>query len=497
MNADRRTNLPLIPKPIVVNVTVGDYHFSEDMEIYVEQRFRKVGQYLQELLEKVVGTTIPLVKTRKNKRQISLERNDDPHLPAEGYVLNNVTDVLTISSSSAQGIFYGIQTMRQLLTKEDGSWQLPKVIIRDYPRFSWRGFMLDEARHFMGKKVVKQLLDVMAFLKLNKFHWHLVDDQGWRIEIKRYPKLTEVGSKRKLIARRGEKPLEESPTTYGGFYTQEEIKEIVAYAQERFIEVIPEIEIPGHSSAAIAAYPELSCSEKPIKVPTRWGIFKNIYCAGKERVYQFLKNVLTEILTLFPSKFIHIGGDEVIKTPWRSCVVCQRKIIEEQLESVDDLQPFMTNYFAAFLRKNKRQLMGWSQILHPRLKEKVLCQHWFGNKDQVMKFLREGGKVVSSEMLSTYLDYPYTLIPLKKAYKFEPIPSELEEEFTQNIIGLEAPLWTERVSTFKRLCYQAFPRLVAYAETAWTPKTQKNYARFLQRLEPIMKILQTMGIVRE
>ncbi|MHA1630383.1 MAG: beta-N-acetylhexosaminidase [Candidatus Heimdallarchaeota archaeon] len=494
MNESPRTLLPLIPKPVVVNQTVGLHIVDDDVAIFAERQFDKMAKYLQEIFTEHFKIKTTITNARKSRQQILLERNDDPYLPEDGYVINNVSNVIHISSPTPQGIFYGIQTLRQLMSEEDGSWVLPKVIIRDYPRFSWRGFMLDEARHFMGKDVVKRLLEVMAFLKLNKFHWHLVDDQGWRIEIKRYPKLVEIGSRRKVVRKRGEQPLEGEPEVYGGHYSQEDIQEIVAFGQERFIDIIPEIEIPGHSSAAIAAYPKLSCKKTQSRVPIRWGIFKNIYCAGEKETYTFLENVLQEIMSLFPAKQVHIGGDEVLTANWKNCPACQKKIQEEGLEGVDDLQPFMTNYFAKFLKKNDRQLMGWSQIIHPKIPGDVLCQHWFGNKEEVMKFLRRGGKVVSSEMLSTYLDYPYALISLKKAYEFDPVPAKLEEEYVTNILGIEAPLWTERVPNQKRLYYQVFPRLLAYAETAWTPEAQKNYKRFLKRLPAIMEKLEKLGV---
>ncbi|NHJ48930.1 MAG: beta-N-acetylhexosaminidase [Asgard group archaeon] len=488
--------LPIIPLPILEIRCGGNYTITKDLTIYSEEKFSKLAQYLQKILSAKIGWKVPIIKKQTDQDQIVIIENDDAHLPFEGYVVNNGLDCLYISGVSPNGIFYGIQTLRQIIKKdENGSWVIPNVIVRDYPRFGWRGFMLDEARHFMGKEVVKKLLDLMALHKLNKFHWHLVDDQGWRIEIKKYPKLTSIGSKREIKAKRGEQPISENEPMYGGFYTQEDIKEIVAYAKERFIEVIPEIELPGHSSSAVASYPELSCSGKQIDVPTYWGILSNLYCPGKKNVYKFLENVLSEIIKLFLSNIVHVGGDEVFKKNWRKCPDCQALMKKEGMQHVKELHVHMTNHFVKFLKKKGKTLMGWGQILDPKLEGDVICQFWLGKKKETYEHLRKDGKVVSSQMLHTYLDYPYSLISLKKAYEFEPIFPDLENDFHENFLGLEAPLWTERVVTLERLFYQAFPRLTAYAETGWTVKERKNYKRFLKRLLVFSKFLEEEGIV--
>ncbi len=489
--------LPLIPKPIVVNVMPCNFQFTKDIKIYVIKELENIGKQLQTYLSSKLGWQIPLVKEKVGKKIIVLEYNDDISLPKDGYHIRADDESIYISGVHSQGIFYGIQTLKQLLIPNDENnnskeniCEMPCVLIRDYPRFKWRGFMLDEARHFMGKDEVKRIIDLMAFHKLNILHWHLVDDQGWRIEIKKYPKLVEIGSKRKLIPKRGEQPFNGDQTVYGGHYSQEEIKEIINYAQERFIEIIPEIEMPGHCLAALSSYPELSCTGGPFEVPTRWGIFKDVYCPGKEQVYDFLKDILNEIIALFPSKIIHIGGDEVIKTRWKKCSDCKEKLSKENLTSVKDLQVYLTNYFAQYLESKDRYLMGWNQILDENLTEKAISQYWFGKKKILLYYLRKGRKTVMTNYLQTYLDHPYKIISVKKAYEFEPIPNKLENQFHSNILGLEAPLWSERVASVERLNYQVFPRLIAYAETAWTQKAQKNFKSFIARLVNFMKQLE-------
>ncbi|HUT81012.1 MAG TPA: beta-N-acetylhexosaminidase [Candidatus Bathyarchaeia archaeon] len=490
--------LPLIPKPIVVNVLPCTFQFTKGIKIFVIDELENIGRQLQTYLSAKFGWEIPLVKQKDTDKLIVLEYNDDISLPREGYHINADEEIIYITGVHAQGIFYGTQTLKQLIVlknENDGEikeekWEMPCVLIRDYPRFSWRGFMLDEARHFMGTGNVKKILDLMAFHKLNKFHWHLVDDQGWRIEINQYPKLTKIGSKRILMVKRGEQPIDGDQSVYGGYYTQKEIKEIIQYAQERFIDIIPEIEMPGHCVATLAAYPELSCTGGPFKIPTRWGIFKDVYCPGKDLVYEFLENVLKEIIEIFPSKIIHIGGDEVIKARWKKCPDCKSKIEKENLAKIKDLQVFLTNYFANYLENKHRYLMGWNQILDENLTENAISQYWFGKKKKLLYYLRKGRKTVMTNYLQTYLDHPYKIISVKKAYDFEPIPSELEVEFHSNILGLEAPLWTERVTSIERFNFQVFPRLTAYAETAWTPKAQKNFKSFFARLVDFMKQLE-------
>jgi hexosaminidase len=373
-------------------------------------------------------------------------------------------------------------------------WRIPCLVIEDWPRFRWRGFMFDEGRHFHGKQTVRQLLDLMALHKLNVFHWHLTEDQGWRIEIKKYPRLTEVGARRAgtnktILGKRHD------GIPHGGFYTQEEIREIVAYAAERHITVVPEIEIPGHSLAALAAYPELSCTGGPFEVATHFGIFPDIYCAGKESTFTFLQDVLDEMMQLFPSPYIHIGGDEAPKKRWIACPDCQRRIREQGLEDEHALQVYITNRIGKYLESKGRRLMGWNQILEPGLSKDAVVQYWFGDQKKLVEAIKiERRKVVMSTYLDTYLDHSYSLMPLSRAYRYDPVPPGFSAEDEACILGLEFPLWTEWVPTRARLDYQAFPRLTAMAETGWTPKEQKDYTDFRKRLEGFLERLDRLGI---
>jgi len=501
MSDSKSSQISIIPEPVEIIRKEGSFTISKSTSLHAKE-LDNVGLYLQELFLPAMGWRISVTKEAKNADYIELKLNNKLETGEEGYRLEVSKLSILIEAQTSKGIFYGIQSLRQILPKEieknkekkNINWQVPCVTIFDYPRFKWRGFMLDEARHFMGMEVVKKMLDLMALHKLNKFHWHLVDDQGWRIEIKKYPKLTEIGAFREVKKERGEEPLPDKPEIYGGYYTQNEVREIIAYAKECFIDVIPEIEMPGHCSAALAAYPELSCRGKPSAVPTRWGIFADVYCPGKNEVYEFLENVLAEIIDIFPYEIIHIGGDEVPKKRWKKCPDCKEKIEELGLEDVKKLHIYLTNHFQNYLEAKGRRLMGWNQILDPELSAQAICQFWLGNKAKVVEHMKKGGEVVGSNYLSTYLDHPYQIISLKKAYHYEPRLARKKDNLDEQIIGIEPPLWTERIPNEKRLYWQAFPRLTAYAETAWTPKKNKNYELFIQKLKIFLKRLDMMGI---
>jgi hexosaminidase len=330
---------------------------------------------------------------------------------------------------------------------------------------------------------------------MNKFHWHLKEDQGWRIEIKKYPKLTEIGSKRKDTKIGGWLTKKFRGIPHEGFYTQDEIREIVAYAQDRFIEIIPEIDMPGHSLAAIASYPELSCTGEKQEVAIKPGIYPDVYCPGNEKTFEFLQNVIDEVVELFPSPIFHIGGDEVPKTRWELCPKCQALMKEIGISNTHDLQVYFTNRIGEYLKKKGRRLMGWNEILGESLAPDAIAQWWVGNKKKVLHHLHQGRNFVMSKVGFVYFDYNYVLTPLKKCYNYEPIPKELEEEYHNNVLGIEAPLWTEWVPTKERLGWQVFPRLFAVAETGWTPKHQKNYSDFKQRLKKLIPILSKFNLI--
>lgn len=425
-------------------------------------------------------------------------------LGPEGYRLRVTPEAVTLEASAPAGLFYAFQSLRQMLPTAVEArepiagmeWSLPCVEITDRPRFAWRGFMLDEGRHFHGRQTVLEILDLMALLKLNVFHWHLTDDQGWRIEIKKYPRLTTIGAQRpgtkqSMFARRHD------GVPHGGFYTQEEIREIVAYAAARHITIVPEIDLPGHSTAALAAYPELSCTGGPFAVATGFGIFPDILCAGKESTLAFLEDILTEILDLFPSPFIHIGGDEAPKTRWKKCADCQARIRGEGLADEHALQVWLTNRIAAFLAERGRRIVGWNQILGEDLHPDAVVQYWAGNYQDLLTAIRRDRRpVIMSTYLDTYLDHAYSLMPLARAYRYEPIPVGLEADAAACILGPEYPLWSEWVPNRPRLDYQIWPRLAALAEVGWTRPERKDYRGFLRRLEPFLARLDRHGAPR-
>jgi hexosaminidase len=496
----------LIPLPAQINPQPGQFRFTPQTRIFADEDNLGNARFLRDLLAPPTGFGLEISPSQKGGPD-SVFLLIDPSLAdlnPEGYRLNVTPEMITISASTPAGVFYGVQTLRQLLPAAierrefipDGVWIVPGIRITDKPRFLWRGYMLDEGRHFHGKETVLRTLDLMALQKLNILHWHLTEDQGWRVEIKRYPNLTEIGSQRAGTARSFSDILRDrhDGLPHGGYYTQDEIREIVAYAAARQITIIPEIELPGHSLAALAANPELSCTGGPFEVATRFGIHSDIYCAGKEATFEFLQNVLAEVLELFPAPYIHIGGDEAPKARWKDCPDCQRCIREEGLADEHALQTYLVNRIGAFIESRGRHWMGWNEILQPGLAKDALVQYWVRNKNGLAQAVRNGQQMVNSAYLDTYLDHSYSLTPLGRAYRFEPVFPELAGEPAGRVLGLEAPMWTEWVPNRARLDYQTYPRLTAFAETGWTPKPRKDYADFRTRLSSFLVRLDILGV---
>ena len=505
--------LNVIPDPVNISLKEGAFTLNEQTVILVDLKLKEIAEQLKEILLSTLGLNI-LVKedlqTKDSSNIIILKTiKDEKELNYEGYTLIVSKDLIEIVASTAKGVFYGIQTMLQLIPlvsignkNLNLEFSIPCVVIKDYPRFQWRGFMLDESRHFFGKKVVKHILDLMAFLKLNKFHWHLSDDQGWRIEIKKYPLLTEIGSKREgtitarqkalLCSEKQKIPIDGIPVM--GHYTQKEIKEIISYATERHISIIPEIDIPGHTTAILASYPHLSCTGGPFEVSTRFRVHRDVLCVGNSDIYEFLENVFNEIVDIFPSKIIHIGGDEAPTMRWKECPKCQALIQTKGLKTIANLQPYFTNRIAKYLASKGRRIMVWNDILNDDLISNALCQYWINNFNEVLDHVRKGREVVISEMKTLYFDYPYKLIPLHQTYNYDPIPSNLEEKFHKNILGLEACLWTEFVPTKEILDWETFPRLIAVAETGWSLKNKKNFESFQKRLASFVPWLDLFNV---
>ena len=433
---------------------------------------------------------------------------------AEGYELTVTPKGIGITAATEAGLYYGGQTLLQLLPPEIYSkkvlkgvdWKIPCVKITDQPRFPWRGFMLDVSRHFYTKEEVKKLLDAMALHKLNTFHWHLVDDNGWRIEIKKYPKLTEIGAWRDGVGF----GLATNSTTaygpdgrYGGFYTQADIREIVACAAARHITVVPEIEMPGHALAALAAYPELGSGPGPFIVPLKGGVNPGIFSPAKPEAFEFLQNVLTEVFALFPSKYVHIGGDEVPKEPWKADAACQALMKQEGLKNEEELQSWFTRRIEKFINANGKTLLGWSEILQGGLAQNAAVMDWIGG---AVEAAGAGHDVVMSPTSHCYFDYyqgrdhnvePRAIggyLPLEKVYAFEPIPAKLAPEFHKHILGAQGNLWTEYIPNLKQVEYMAFPRLAALAEVTWSPKEPRNFEDFSRRLKTDNRRLDSLGV---
>ncbi len=484
----------LIPYPTHIESGKGLFKISEHNTVsfgqgldHIEYDFLKAGIALK------TGIAVQKVD-EAGAIHLTLSNTVADEMKEEGYQLTVDKKQINIEAISPVGLFYGVQSLLQLIGA-DGT--VPAVSITDEPRFAWRGFMLDVSRHFFPKEYIFKVLDQLAMHKMNTFHWHLVDDQGWRIEIKKYPKLTEVGAwrvDREHLHWNGRKKQQAGEkATYGGFYTQEDIKEIVAYASARHITIVPEIEMPAHTNAALAAYPEYSCTGGPFSVlPGGIWPITELYCAGKDETFDFLQDVLLEVMDLFPSPYIHIGGDEANKAEWEVCPDCQTRIREEGLSDEHELQSYFITRIEKFLNDNGRQLIGWDEILEGGLAPNAAVMSWRGIQGGI-EAARSHHPAVMTPTSHCYFDYyqgspdlePQAFggfIPLEKVYSFEPIPEELSLEEGSFIMGVQANLWTEYVHTPAEADYMTFPRLCALAEVAWTDVEQKDFDFFAQRL---------------
>lgn len=479
----------VIPKPNCIVEGNGVYHFNSCL---VKNEFEKNNKFINECLKEY---------SIQNGDKENLVFSMDSSLDKEEYSLSVNENGVKIVASTEVGAFYGLQTLKQML---NDSLDLPYVDIKDKPRFSYRSFMMDEARHFFGMNVIKEMLDMMALLKLNRFHWHLTDDQGWRVEIKKYPLLTEKGTSRKstTIAWK-ESTARTTPIRDGKeygkgcFYTQEQLKEIVAYAKERYIEICPEIDMPGHLVAAIACYPELSCFNEQIDVSENWGIMDTIGCCGKEPLYTFVKDVIKELTEVFPAEYFHIGGDEVPKTKWKKCPDCQKKIKELGLKNEHELQGYFNNEIMEYLESFGKRTIAWNEILDADgVSDKTIVQFWVGNPklNGVNKWLEKGNNIIVSKCNNLYMDYYYAMEDIKKSYNTDISSSGLGKKYEKQVLGFEAPLWSEYVSSKEKLEFQVFPRLMSLAEINWTTPENKNFKSFMDRLDNINTILDEKSI---
>ncbi len=506
--------IQVIPRPQQIVIENEGFILSSKTVIVADQSIQKEAEYLDTIFRYAFSQ-----KTAINTKGEGIHLKLNPQLRArlgdEGYLLKVNQKEIVIEGATNAGVFYGIQTLRQLLPSDfeffpdSHKTALVKgVAIEDRPRFQWRAFMLDESRHFKGTEVVKELLDQMAQLKMNVFHWHLTDDQGWRIEIKKYPKLTSVGGYRKdtQTVKHGE---ERAGVSHGGFYTQEEIREIIDYASKRHIEIVPEIEMPGHAMAAIAAYPWLGVLGTTTEVPVTFGKMDDSFNVSDGRVISFLEDVLEEVVALFPGKVIHIGGDEVKFEPWKESPDIQDYMKKYNLESPADLQIFFTNKISQFIDNASNRMMGWNEILgenvhgwqeidQARVKEQLaqsaIIHFWKGNLELINKAVSGGYDVVNSYHAKTYLDYNYQTISLSEAYAFDPIPEGLNPKYNSKILGLGCQMWSEWISTKEKMERQIFPRLAAYAEVGWTHNEMKDYEIFIKSLTQLEKRWALSGI---
>ena len=419
-------------------------------------------------------------------------------LPPEGYHISITAQHIILTGKGA-GLFYGVETLMQLMPADRAATaKIPCAEIDDYPRFAYRGMHLDVARHFFGVDFIKKYIDLMAMYKLNNFHWHLTDDQGWRIEIKKYPNLTLIGSKRAqtLIGNyHDSNPQQFDNTPYGGFYTQDEIRDVVKYAADRFINIIPEIEMPGHSEAAVAAYPELSCNPlKTYKVAESWGGFDDVFCPT-EYTFIFLEDVLTEVMDLFPSKYIHIGGDEVDKSQWRASAFCRKLIKKKRLKDVNGLQSYFIQHIEKFVNSKGRAIIGWDEILQGGLAPNATVMSWTGEAGGIAAAQQHHNVIMTPGNQGLYFDKAQAkadleplgiggYAPIRKTYAYNPVPVALNAEQQKYIMGVQANLWTEYIPTESKVEYMLLPRMLALAEIAWTPLANKNFADFYQTRLP-------------
>lgn len=518
-------SVSIIPQPVSLEVQKGVFVIDAKTTLRfnpANRDLRAAAVFFSSYVEEV-GQGSRIALNAKKPKAIQLKIAKTEGVGSEGYLLHVSPSAVTITANTKAGIIYGMQTLFQTLTQTP-SLQLPAMHVKDYPRFRWRGMHLDAARHFFPVSFVKKYIDFLATYKMNFFHWHLTEDQGWRIEIKKYPALMTTGAYRNgtLVGRypgTGNNNLR-----YGGFYTQKEVRDVVAYAAERSITVVPEIELPGHSSAAIAAYPWLSCfPEKPTHIPTHpsaasilaqsqgdkkilqetWGVFEDIFCAGKDSTFTFLQNVMDEVLALFPSNYIHVGGDEAPKSHWEKCPNCQARMKKEGLKDEHELQSYFIQRMEKYLNAKGRKLIGWDEILEGGLAPNAVVMSWRGEAGGI-EAAKQNHDVIMSPGNPLYFDQfqgdpasepvaiggPNTL---KEVYDYDPVPKELNSEQAKHVLGAQANVWTEYIATSQHVEYMVLPRMLALSEVVWSPKESKNWNNFNERLQSHFKAFQQKG----
>ena len=504
--------LSIVPLPQQMTVTGGVFQINPNTQISAGRAALPEAQFLTDTLREAAGVAL---EAREDAPEAAIRLRLDPDLTAlggEGYTLSVTPECITIDAAARAGLFYGIQTLRQMIGVGGA---VPCAEITDAPRFAWRGAMLDVSRHFLPKAFVLKFLDLLALHKMNTLQLHLTDDQGWRIEIKKYPKLTEIGSvrSRTLVGRALKDPAdpEFDPSTeefdgvpYGGFYTQGDAREIVAYAAARHITVVPEIEMPGHAQSAIAAYPERGCTGQPVEVSPRWGIHECLF-KPDEATLAFLRDVLTEVMDIFPSPYVHVGGDEAVKTQWRNSAECQNIKRTLGLTTEDGLQAYFIGRMDEFLMQQGRTLVGWDEILEGGLSPGAVVMSWRGEEGGI-EAASAGHDVVMAPEGYTYFNRYQAdgrgaepmafrgLLTLPTVYGYEPVPAAIAPDKAPHVLGTQCQFWTEYMPKTAQVEYQAFPRLSAFAEVAWTDPARKDYADFLLRLPALLARLDALGV---
>lgn len=495
----------VIPKPLSLVQNEGSFKVTKSTKFYASTPEAKtIATFFASKIESSTGYDLAISEEEVSSNAIALLIDNSLEVNDEGYTLDATDKLVSIKAKTAKGLFYGMQTLMQLLPAEIESttvvngiaWTLPCVTIKDEPRFAYRGIMLDPCRHFIPVENIKKQLDVLALFKVNQFHWHLTEDQGWRIEIKKYPKLTEIGSKR----------VDGEGTEYSGFYTQEQIKEVVAYASERFINVIPEIELPGHALAAISAYPELSCKSDSLSPRIIWGVEEDVYCAGKEETFKFLEDVIAEVVTLFPGEYFHIGGDECPKVRWEKCPLCQKRMRENKLKNEHELQSYFVQRIEKVLASHGKKMIGWDEILEGGLAPSATVMSWRGEDGGIAAASMDHDVIMTPGSNGMYLDHyqgdskiepvaigGYTL--LEKTYSYNPVPDTLVGLGKSNFVkGVQGNIWSEYMYTTDLMEYRIYPRILAVAEIGWTPLEGKDYKDFERRIDNALVRLDCHGI---
>jgi len=492
-----RTTLPIIPQPASFAFQDGNLEWSGPIHIRTATESQKeIAGFLKAYLD-TKNLSSSLSTEGEGHHLITFVHVDDTTLNKEAYRMLINDQGIRIEAREDAGLFYGVQSLIQIAGAYEK--EIPYMEIEDAPRFSYRGLHLDVGRHFFPADFIKKYIDLLAHHKFNRFHWHLTEDQGWRIEIKKFPKLQETAAYRDetvighATTRTRSQLKNFDGKRYGGYYTQEEIRDIVKYAQDRYVTIIPEIELPGHALAALSAYPTLGCTGGPYKAATTWGVFDDVYCAGKEETFHFLEGVLDEVVELFPSEYIHIGGDECPKTQWEKCPHCKKRMKNENLKDTHELQSYFIQRIEKYLNSKGRQIIGWDEILEGGLAPNATVMSWRGEEGGIAA-AKQHHDVIMTPVNWCYFDYYQAgpegeplasgnMITVEKVYGYEPVPPQLNASETQYVLGAQANLWTEYVPTTDHAEYMVYPRACAMAEVVWSPKEKRNYDGFLKRMK--------------